>query len=65
MKSLVRKTAYSLLLSFGSLFIAQAQDFPHIVANEKDKEVILYKIKNSTSTDSLFKNMEKELYPYV
>lgn len=65
MKSLVRKTAYTLLLSFGSLLMAQAQNFPHIIANEKDKEAILYKIKNSTSTDSLFKNMEKELYPYV
>lgn len=65
MNLFIRKAVYSLLFSFSTIATAEAQNFPKLVVNNNDKEIILDKIKKQPWADSIYHHLEKELYPYV
>lgn len=65
MKLFIRKAVYTLLFSFSTLAAAEADNQPKLIVNSNDKAIILDKIKKQPWADSIFHNLEKELYPYV
>lgn len=65
MKLFIRKAVYTLIFSFSTIIAAEADNQPRLIVNSNDKVIILDKIKKEPWADSIFQNLEKELYPYV